>query len=97
MSLKLDEINALCCQRRLRIYHRCGEFATELPTKIKSKCSSIICMDGHLAGLSSSFCAYGDCDRIGCNCDGICATNNKGTWGEAKRLFSRFYEVKLMR
>ena len=94
MSIAFRCVDGLCCRNRFSVLHPCGTFATERRTAIKSKCSSLLCMDGHIIG--AMFCSIGDCDITGCNCDATCVTNKKGSWKEAKRLFSEFYDVPVL-
>lgn len=92
--LELCYVNAGCCRNRISVAHPCGTFATERRQKIKAnklRCSSLICLDGHIVG--AFFCSLGDCDITGCNCDEPCITNERGSWKDAKKLFSDFYEV----
>lgn len=94
LNSAFSRVNALCCRNRFTVVHPCGAFPTERRTVIKSKCSSLLCMDGHIYG--AFFCSLGDCDITGCHCDEPCITNKRGSWKEAKRLFSEYYEVPVL-
>lgn len=52
-----------------------------------------ICMDG--TKLTGWFCGKGECDMVGCYCDGGCRTNSENTEFEAAILFKERYGFKV--
>lgn len=81
MITQIGQSNAVCCNPGWVAYE-CDEFF--------GKCRETMCRDGSRA--NGEFCGVGQCNYIGCDCEGGCLTNSMGgDWMEAERIFAENY------
>lgn len=95
-----SSVNAECCTQDIVVSFPCEDNNVEYSFPFgwwgngKWSCRAHICNDG--ATISPiGYCGIGDCNIIGCQCDGGCRTNSKDNSAEeALRLFKEKYQVK---
>lgn len=96
----IGHTNGDCCINKIKTSYLCPRFPHHIePTIIEKSdniCYSFICMDGLALGKDGYYCGQGICNVFGCNCDGGCRGNSKGTKVEARRLFGVRYGLKVI-
>lgn len=83
----LDVTKSECCGTKAGVTYKCDNS--------EGFCKRLICKDGSLVEPSFTVFRYcGNCNIFGCDCNGGCLTNSKGTWREAFELFKARYHLK---